>query len=367
MPAVQLDALLGGVHRGAGAVRLRERRGDRGVGVTGGRGGGGVPGGGARLFEFGPDVGDPVLERLEPADLASELTAFLQVGDGGVQAPLRQPHLFGGEERGAQTERPLQRAGAVGDGDHAGVADGDVGELPGHVERDHRLDRRGVHRHQVQRHPVRPADRDQQGVRLESADDGPDRAGRGRDLVAGGGRGRDDECRGAGTARELAQQVLGLRRGGVVEQGRRGDHRARQERHRRHRAAELLEDDRRLGGGRAGAAELLRDQQAGDTELVGQRAPQVGDESTVTVVHGGDARGGAAAGEQVTHAVAQGVLDVGVQQGDVGGAHRGRSFQGRSLSVRGSGGSPSTRSAMMLWRISDVPPSIELPLARRYR
>jgi hypothetical protein len=35
------------------------------------------------------------------------------------------------------------------------------------------------------------------------------------------------------------------------------------------------------------------------------------------------------------------------------------------LSARGSTGNPSTRSAMMLRRISDVPPSIELPFARR--
>ena len=47
--------------------------------------------------------------------------------------------------------------------------------------------------------------------------------------------------------------------------------------------------------------------------------------------------------------------------------HRGRSFQATSLSVRGSDGIPRTRSAMMLRRISDVPPSIELPFARRYR
>ena len=47
--------------------------------------------------------------------------------------------------------------------------------------------------------------------------------------------------------------------------------------------------------------------------------------------------------------------------------HRGRSFHGTFLSTRISGGSPSTRSAMMLRRISDVPPSIELPLDRRYR
>src|SRR5262249_11963329 len=51
----------------------------------------------------------------------------------------------------------------------------------------------------------------------------------------------------------------------------------------------------------------------------------------------------------------------------VGGCHRGRSFQGTRVSVRGSAGRPSTRSAMMFRRISEVPPSIEFPRARRYR
>ena len=48
-----------------------------------------------------------------------------------------------------------------------------------------------------------------------------------------------------------------------------------------------------------------------------------------------------------------------------GRGHRGRSFQATSLSTRGSVGRPRTRSATMLRRISEVPPSMELPLARR--
>ena len=53
--------------------------------------------------------------------------------------------------------------------------------------------------------------------------------------------------------------------------------------------------------------------------------------------------------------------DVGVEQ--VG--HRGTSLKAMPLSGRWSGGRPSTRSAMTLRMISLVPPSIELPLARR--
>ena len=48
-----------------------------------------------------------------------------------------------------------------------------------------------------------------------------------------------------------------------------------------------------------------------------------------------------------------------------GHQERGTSFQGRSLSVRGSPGRPSTRSPRMLRWISEVPPSMELARARR--
>ncbi|CAM5645279.1 hypothetical protein SVIOM74S_08062 [Streptomyces violarus] len=46
-------------------------------------------------------------------------------------------------------------------------------------------------------------------------------------------------------------------------------------------------------------------------------------------------------------------------------AHRARSFQATSLSVRGSEGRPRTRSATMFSRTSLVPPSMLLPLERR--
>ena len=51
--------------------------------------------------------------------------------------------------------------------------------------------------------------------------------------------------------------------------------------------------------------------------------------------------------------------------GHSSGGHLASSFHGRSLSTRCSPGSPRTRSATMLRMISEVPPSIELPLARR--
>ena len=60
------------------------------------------------------------------------------------------------------------------------------------------------------------------------------------------------------------------------------------------------------------------------------------------------------------------LLVLAVQQGGVRG-HRGRSFQGTSLSTRISPGRPSTRSATMFFKISDVPPSMEFARERRKR
>ena len=100
-------------------------------------------------------------------------------------------------------------------------------------------------------------------------------------------------------------------------------------------------------------------------------------------VEGPDLRGGVEpVAQQLPERRAQVLLDLGVQQVGVGegvggdgriervrevgmGGHRGRSFHGTVVSVRGSAGRPSTRSAMTFRRISDVPPSMELPLARR--
>ena len=68
-------------------------------------------------------------------------------------------------------------------------------------------------------------------------------------------------------------------------------------------------------------------------------------------------------GEQLANAVAQRLLGVGVQQ--IAAAHRARSFQATSLSTRCSPGRPRIRSEIVLRRISEVPPSMELPRARR--
>jgi hypothetical protein len=100
---VQLHALLGREHRGLGAVRLGQGGRDRRVVGTDARGG--VARHRAGLCDARPQVGEAVLQRLERADRATELVPVLQVVDGGVEAPLRQPHLFGGEQRGARRER----------------------------------------------------------------------------------------------------------------------------------------------------------------------------------------------------------------------------------------------------------------------
>ena len=66
----------------------------------------------------------------------------------------------------------------------------------------------------------------------------------------------------------------------------------------------------------------------------------------------------AAVGEQGAYGGAQVVLGLGVQQV----SHRARSFQATSLSLRGSEGSPSTRSATMFSSTSLVPPSMRVAL-----
>jgi hypothetical protein len=98
--AVQLHALLRRVHRGVAAGRLGQRDRDGRVRVARGEAGSRVPGGGTRLGDGHPQVGQPVLEGLEGAHRAGELMPFLQVGHRHVQAPLGHAELFGGEHRG---------------------------------------------------------------------------------------------------------------------------------------------------------------------------------------------------------------------------------------------------------------------------
>src|SRR5690606_1567448 len=105
--------------------------------------------------------------------------------------------------------------------------------------------------------------------------------------------------------------------------------------------------------------------ETGRAQIAGEGAPQVHVVRLVAFHPRQERLGGAPVAEQVTHARAQVGLDVRVEQ--VRGGHRGRSFQATAVSVRGSAGRPSTRSAMMLRSTSDVPPSMELPLLRRYR
>ena len=149
---------------------------------------------------------------------------------------------------------------------------------------------------------------------------------------------------------------------GVEQQGGRDDG-AGQERDRCHHSAQLLQHHRGFAGRRAVTAARLGHEQPGQAELGGERLPESVDERAVAVVHRGHRGRVAASAQQVANAGAEVVLDVGVEQVHV--AHRGISFHGTSLSTRCSPGSPSTRSATMLRRISEVPPSMELPFARR--
>ena len=155
------------------------------------------------------------------------------------------------------------------------------------------------------------------------------------------------------------------------EQQRGGD-RGAEERDGRHGTAQLLGDDGDLAPRGARAAALLGHRQAGHADLLREPLPEVGVDRVLGVGAGEDGVPGRLLVDERADARPQVVLDVGVEEvagggrtSGKGGAHRGRSFHGTSLSARASAGRPSTRSAMTLRRISDVPPSMELARKRR--
>ena len=153
-----------------------------------------------------------------------------------------------------------------------------------------------------------------------------------------------------------------LRRGGAEDDAR-GDDGGAEEQRRCRRAPQLARDGAR--GGQAGAvpAVRLRDDEARELELVEDTVVDGLQVEVRIVVDAGHLVRGCAVGQQRAHAAAQILVDVRLEEVDV--AHRGISLKGTSLSVRCSPGSPSTRSAMTLRSTSVVPPSIELPFARR--
>jgi hypothetical protein len=167
-PAVQLNHFLGRQHGRLAAGRLGQRDRDGGVRVVVGQAGGGVPGRRAGQRDRGPQVGQPVLERLEGANRPGELTALPDVGHGEVEAALGESELLGREHRrpGRQA-RVDRRRGRLADHDlpGLGVVERDVAQLPGHVQRDDgtamhpgrgRLDQEQPVRHAFGRNHQRP-------------------------------------------------------------------------------------------------------------------------------------------------------------------------------------------------------------------
>ncbi len=263
----------------------------------------------------------------------------------GEQSRADRVRVADGHRRRRGQRHVAQRAGRV-QGHHGGTPEARVAAVDRPQCRPGR-DQQHVGGQRVGHPPYRPG---------EPAALRGDRGGRHarRDAERHGHRGRRlSGC-------EPPQQVRSGRAAG--QQRARRDDRAAQVRHRGDRPAELLEDDGDLAPARPRSPGTGRDGEAGESHLAGELPPQL----RIVRFRGldpGQHRGRRAArAQQVAHRGAQLLLHLRVAQ--VHG-HRGRSFHGTSLSARGSTGSPSTRSAMMLRRISEVPPSIELPFARR--
>ena len=134
--AVQLDRLLGGVHRDLAAERRGHGDRDRGVGVAGRQRRGGVAGGRVGLLDLGVQVGEPVLDRLEATDDAAELTPLLEVADRRLERPAGDADLLGRQQPGAhQQARVDGRGGVLGHQRPLGPVEVDRAEGAGHVER----------------------------------------------------------------------------------------------------------------------------------------------------------------------------------------------------------------------------------------
>ena len=122
-------------------------------------------------------------------------------------------------------------------------------------------------------------------------------------------------------------------------------------------APALAEHEHRVERVEARAAVLLADQQAGPAGLVGGR-PQVGQRARVAVERLARGLERLEARERAAGGLAQEHLLVGECEVHAAAPSLERSSEnGMPLSRRGSGGRPSTRSPIVLRRISSVPPA----------
>ncbi len=288
------------------------------------------------------------------------------MADGLGQRPVGEAELFRGEQSGPGPQGTAYGGFRVAEAASGGAVEGDPGEGPGEVQGRLRGDGDGVgtglHRVQppVGRHEQDVGDR---GVRdtgqlpVQGAVVQPyGRERRARAHVQAHGEDTDPAAR-----RQCGEQFVPGRAG---QQRLGGHHGAGQERHRGDRAPQFLQHHRGFTVGGALAAPVLGNQQAGEAHAVGEHLPQGQIVRGVRLAAGDHTRRVAVVGEQVPDGGAQRLFLLRVQQVRRC-AHRARSFQATSLSVRGSAGRPSTRSATMFSRTSLVPPSMLLPLARR--
>ena len=169
--------------------------------------------------------------------------------------------------------------------------------------------------------------------------------------------------------RDLREQLLLGRRVGAQQQRVGREHRGSEVGRAEQRAAHLLHRDQQLDVAHARAAVRLGHDQAGEPELLGEQRPDLGVEAALARHLRAHGRLVGVLGEKRADRRAQLVVFFGEREIECHRSlpryDRGTSFQGMSLSTRGSPGRPSTRSPRMLRMISEVPPSIEFARERR--
>ena len=351
MPPCSWTASSVGVHRDLAAERAGHGDRDRCVGVVGGERRGGVPGGRVGLLDLGVQVGEPVLERLEATDDPAELPALLEVARSSSRAPTGR-------------RRPARRRAA-------------------------RRPSAG-RRRWLRRRPRTPASARRRrgsprraGGSCRASETGVTVAPRTAYSASPSG----SRSTSAGSPTVVRARPVCARSGGpAVRRSARRTRATAGSSSSPSATSTVVATTLEVRNGEGAAARPISSSTAAASRAVAPAPPsdsgtsRPGRPSSTNADHSGRGHlvgavvepvepvGGGVLVQHLAHRGAQVELDVVGEQVDVRGSghgHRGRSFHGTSLSTRCSVGRPRIRSATTLRSTSEVPPSIELPLARR--